>query len=121
MAYNEGGPNVITTGGSWDDPKREWVVVLNQYQRDNLLSLMNVVGYGGFDNKAKHGHAGPVEPFHLMNSGDWVGEVTQMLGDPKGMAGQREDAEKTGKHVNQTRANLKQRVAEWVAQVVADE
>src|SRR4051812_7232273 len=100
MAYNESGPNLIVMGGPWEDPKREWVLVLNQYQRDNILSLLNVVGYGGYDPDAKYFHAGPVEPFHLMNTGDWVGEVTQMLGDPKVTGGVTQDAERSGKHVN---------------------
>jgi len=53
-----------------------WVLRLNKYQRDNLLWLFNAIGYpcgvAGSEN-------GPVEPFQFANTGDWVGEVSNML------------------------------------------
>lgn len=50
-------------------PVDTWVLILNRYQRDNLLLLFNALGYG----------AKGVEPFTLMNNGDWAGEILQML------------------------------------------
>lgn len=52
-----------------------WVIQLNKYHRDNLLWLLNAVGYP---------HGKSVEPFHLANTGDWNGEIPQMLAKPGG-------------------------------------
>jgi hypothetical protein len=49
-----------------------WVLVLNKYQRDNLLFLLNLCGYGSPDIAT--------EPFTIMNNGDWIGEIAIMLG-----------------------------------------
>lgn len=51
-----------------------WGLVLNKYQRDNLLFLLNIIGYG----------AEPIEPFNLLNTGDWVGEIALALSKPIG-------------------------------------
>ena len=50
---------------------KEWHLVLNRYQRDNLVSLMNAIGYSVKDKSIK--------PFIVFNTGDWVGEFTSML------------------------------------------
>jgi len=38
-----------------------WILSLNRYQRDNLLSILEII------MKEKE--------FNLLNSGDWVGEI----------------------------------------------
>lgn len=67
-----------------------WVLVLNPYQRDNLLWLLNLVGYGGKVDDAEadktmarnYGNLPGVGPFQLANTGDWVGEVAIKLKEP---------------------------------------
>ncbi len=54
-----------------------WKLELNEYQRNNLLWLLNLVGY-------PYPHADSVQPFNLANTGDWVGEVATMLRDKDG-------------------------------------
>lgn len=49
----------------------EWTLRLNKYQRDNLLWLLNCVGYPAGINT--------VEPLNFANTGDWVGELAWML------------------------------------------
>lgn len=53
------------------NPPETWVLCLNRYERDNLLWLLNAIGY-------PYGKTA-IEPFTLANTGDWVGEITQML------------------------------------------
>lgn len=58
----------------WHDSQREnqrWVLVLDRHQRDNLLSLINIVGFP---------HSG-LPPFDVLNSGDWLAEIAHMLAD----------------------------------------
>lgn len=57
-----------------------WPLVLNKYQRDNLLWLLNVCGYPCADETGKK--LPTVEPFTFANSGDWLGEVANMLAKP---------------------------------------
>lgn len=91
-------------GSPGDESKRRWVLVLNHYQRDNLLWLLNLVGYGAVSDdpaddgvqEKNYGHAGPVKPFDVANNGDWLGEISIMLGQP-GFGRGTLDAEKTGK------------------------
>ena len=54
-----------------------WKLELNEYQRNNLLWLLNLIGY-------PYPHAESVQPFNLANTGDWVGEVATMLRDRDG-------------------------------------
>lgn len=58
------------------EPKT-WTLVLDEYQRNNLLWLLNVVGY-------PYGNVCATEPFHLANTGDWVGEIVLKLADGSG-------------------------------------
>src|SRR5208282_4430905 len=74
-----------------------WVIELNRYHRDNLTSLFNAIGY-------PHGDA--VEPFHVANTGDWVGEIYNMLSNVAPIPGD------LG-HPNRTPKELKQAVEEW--------
>lgn len=53
-----------------------WTIRLNKYQRDNLVWLFNAIGY---PNSASEPG---VEPFTLANTGDWVGEIPNMLAKP---------------------------------------
>ncbi len=54
-----------------------WNLELNEYQRNNLLWLLNLIGH-------PYPHADSVQPFHFANTGDWVGEVANMLRDKDG-------------------------------------
>src|SRR5579884_2173715 len=70
--------NLHTCGIRWPSGKKPvvikdahgkpayWDIRLNKYQRDNLISLIRIIGYP-FGNG--------VEPFTYVNSGDWVGEL----------------------------------------------
>jgi hypothetical protein len=40
------GPAVLVSGNGLSPPDYQWVLVLNKYQRDNLLALINAVGWG---------------------------------------------------------------------------
>lgn len=88
-------------------PPETWVLALNRYQRDNLLWLLNAVGYP-VDGEA-------VEPFTLANTGDWVGEVALMLMKV-------EDGERASMVIdendqpNTSAAELRARVARWQAE-----
>lgn len=75
-----------------------WVIELNRYHRDNLVSLLNAVGY-------PDGNA--VEPFNFANSGDWVGEIHNMLTRPDG-------AVDAPDRPNRTPKELKQAVEDWL-------
>ncbi len=93
--------------GQWPSTShdgRQWVLVLNKYQRDNLLALLNWIGYGRTDDEGKW--AGGVGPFALANTGDWCGEIGWMLGDPDVEGVDAYDAEKTGRP-NRTVAELR--------------
>lgn len=54
-----------------------WNLELNEYQRNNLLWLLNLLG-------TPYPHAERVEPFHFANTGDWVSELATMLRDKDG-------------------------------------
>lgn len=49
---------------------RTWGLHLNEYQRDNLVWLLQAVGYP---------YGKGVEPFTYANTGDWVGELALQL------------------------------------------
>ena len=54
-----------------DSTVTEWPMVLNKYQRDNLLTLLRMMcGWSREDL---------VDPFTFMNTGDWCGEIRNML------------------------------------------
>jgi len=76
--------------------ERQWVVALYRYHRDNLLFLLNAVGYG----------APAVAPFHVMNTGDWVGEIALMLAD--------DDGSVVARKANIDREELRRRIDVWV-------
>jgi hypothetical protein len=50
-----------------DDPGEKWNLTLDKYQRDNLLWLITL---------ARDGHISGA------NTGDWVGEIANMLAKP---------------------------------------
>lgn len=59
---------------------KEWTLVLDQYQRDNLLWLINAIGFPGSD---RHGNiVKSVEPLGFCNTDDWLGEVGNALAYP---------------------------------------
>lgn len=82
-----------------DRMKKVWNLELDEYQRDNLLWLLNLVGYPQPDASA-------VEPFTFANTGDWVGEIVIMLRDTDGnmiAEGANEDPETIRKRIKQWR------------------
>lgn len=80
-----------------------WVLVLDSYQRDNLLQLLNVIGFPSGDG---------IAPFNIMNSGDWLGEVALMLASPGTEAAFQMLAEKTGEPLL-TREEVLRRLSSW--------
>lgn len=53
-------------------PEKSYTLILNKYQRDNLLWLINACGWPAGD---------AVGPFIAANTGDWIGEIGWMLKD----------------------------------------
>jgi hypothetical protein len=98
-----------------------WVLTLNKYQRDNLLFLLNMCGYPGYDDGDRR-YAG-VEPFTIVHNGDWLGEIALMLSKPlpEGQfADQFTEGAETclidaGDHPNTTIEEVRKRVAEFLA------
>jgi hypothetical protein len=74
-----------------------WNLKLNEYQRDNLLFVLNLIGYGDK----------PMWPVCVLNNGDWVGEIAQMLRDSDGSI--------VAKHPNMDRAWIQHSIDLWVA------
>lgn len=87
----------------YDPKKQEWILVLNKYQRDNLLWLLNACGYPG-DNTTAH----TIKPFDCANTGDWVGMLAIMLMDDKQFPGIT-----AGDHPNSSFEQLKKQVEQW--------
>lgn len=52
-----------------DATKPVWPLMLNKYQRDNLITMIQACGY----------LRKPIFPFQAMNTGDWLGELYWML------------------------------------------
>lgn len=57
-----------------------WNLKFSKYHRDNLLLMINMCGY-------PHGNPHTIEKLRAMDSGDWIGEIAIMLGDPSGVPG----------------------------------
>ena len=89
-----------TTYSRYYPDSETWVIELNRYHRDNLVWLFNVIGY-------PYGNA--VEPFGLANTGDWVGEVHNMLAAPEVDADYNKD-----NHPNRTNNELKLAIEFWL-------
>lgn len=85
-----------------------WVLVLDSEQRDNLLQLLNIVG---FPNDG-------IAPFTIMND-DWVGEIALMLASPGTDAAFQMLAEKTGEPLL-TREEVLRRLSAWSRPQQAD-
>ena len=56
---------------AYDVSSQKWLLCLNRYQRDNLRWLLEEVIMKG------------PQPFNLLNTGDWVGEIAWMLDHEK--------------------------------------
>lgn len=80
-----------------------WVIELNRYHRDNLVWLFNAIGYP----YNQDGQAQAIEPFNFANTGDWVGEIHNMLAKTDGILA-------TSVHPNKTIEELKQNIADWL-------
>lgn len=81
-----------------------WNLRLTKYQRDNLLWLL--VACMGQER---------VEPFHLANTGDWIGEIGWMLADQDTLPGGWHtlgDADRPNIDLDE----LRKRVAFWLQQ-----
>lgn len=96
------GAAVLTEGGQNRDSLR-WVLVLDAYQRDNLLALINWTGCPGSVKDLA-----PIGEFGLANTGDWVHEIAGMLADPNTGT---TDAEADGGYPNVSRLLMRKRVA----------
>lgn len=53
--------------------QRGHVLMLNDYQVANLRALLNAIGYGC------HFPETPSSPLSVVNNGDWIGEIYNML------------------------------------------
>lgn len=51
----------------------EWSVRFNRYQRDNMVWLLDAIGYPHNEQR------GVLEPINYLNTGDWVGEIATQL------------------------------------------
>lgn len=89
-------------------PPETWTLTLNRYQRDNLLMLLQVCGYGNSDSQ--------VAPFHLMNTGDWIGEIHNMLG-ARNHSGFPATTDYKPRRPNVSVEHLREAVKRWLAEV----
>lgn len=91
----------------YDESKNEWILILNKYQRDNLLWLLNACGYPyGSGNSTTKNQT--VEPFNTANTGDWLGELCLMLMGPSQWPGIVE-----GDRPNMSFEDLRKNVEQW--------
>lgn len=51
---------------------REWNLTLDRYERDNLLALLNALGY-------PYPRAERIDALAPLNNGDWVGQIALKL------------------------------------------
>lgn len=82
-----------------DLPSKTFIIRLNRYQRDNLLWLLSAIGYAG---------SVPIEPFHLANTGDWLGELCNMLSQDGRFHPEKTDVS------NISHALLRERIEKWL-------
>ncbi len=52
----------------------DYVIALNSYQCSNIRWLCNAIGY-------PYPNANAIEPFHFANTGDWLGELHNLVED----------------------------------------
>lgn len=88
---------------------QRWFLVLDAYQRDNLLLVLNMMG--------EPSDAYAVEPFTLLNTGDWVSEVTSMLAAKGTEAAFQMYAEKTGEP-ELSRDDVLTAVHDWLSEAL---
>jgi hypothetical protein len=61
------------------NPPNTWTLTLNEYQRNNLLFLLNVCGYP---------YSNPhIIPEMNFDTGDWIGEIANALAKQTDMSG----------------------------------
>lgn len=62
-------------------------ITLNEYQQANLASAIEATGHGTWN--PKWGNHVPRNPLYVLNTGDWIGEIYNMLPKPdkKGIYG----------------------------------
>jgi hypothetical protein len=83
----------------YDDTNTIWHLNLSKYHRDNLVLLLELIGYPWDKNPG-------VPPFHIMNTGDWVGELWLDLQYPKG--------KEKPEQANTSVARVKQEIEHWL-------
>ena len=83
---------------------KTWTLVLNKYQRDNLLGLFRLIA--SYEKNPLEPNRS-VEPFHLANTGDWFGEIYWWLYDTRL---DREEDERPNVSV----VEMKKRVQQWL-------
>lgn len=81
-----------------------WTVLLNEYQRNNLLFLLNCIGYPRDESLI-------VEPLSFLNNGDWLGEIVQKLESPGSDKDWRQRL--VSDKANVTRDDLRTQIAMW--------
>lgn len=93
--------------------KVQWSIELNKYQRDNLLLLLNALGYPWTKNPFGAG----LEPFIVFNNGDWVGEIAQKLADDDGVCIVREPQDRP----NISADEIREEVERWKRRSLKEE
>lgn len=95
-------------GAEFDPATGRWYLELDDYQRDNLLWLFNVMG---FSDRASDTL---VEPFQFANTGDWLGEIAAMLAKPGPDGRMSLTARRPGSRPNSDPDVLRANVALWL-------
>jgi hypothetical protein len=78
--------------------EKRWTLTLNKYQRDNLLWLINAVGWPYTPGKVES-----IGPFGLANTGDWIGEIGWMLKDDDDMLPVLDEADRPNRSLEELR------------------
>jgi hypothetical protein len=93
-----------TTYSRYYPASETWVIELNRYHRDNLIWLFNAIGYPSGNG---------IPPFNFANTGDWVGEIHNMLDAPEGTPFYGNDFNKDNRP-NNSLSQLKDHIESWL-------
>ena len=86
-------------------PEEAYLLILNKYQRDNLIWLIQMCGMPGGRFQ--------VEPFQMANTGDWIGEIYWML-EPG-------DGEVSPPDSNKSHEEVRKAISESLTNWIADQ
>lgn len=111
--------------GYYDDESQRWIIQLNRYQRDNLLWLFTAIR-GWYTDRWES-----IWPFNHLNTGDWAGEIPNMLGrvdQPTSKHGTLDPSDATQPyqtqlnkdHPNSTMQALREDVQGWMDQKIVE-